>query len=315
MADETPPAAPPPDDPAPAEPIAPTPAQRDDAPLAPPGEAPHEEAVVTDATTSVDPAPADEGPAQTAPADEGPAPPALPEEGGPVEATAAQTAPSEPAAGEPPRRRSGRPRGGKSERRPRRERAEQGAPREKGPLPFAELREAAAALTEIFGARQALRDAFSVLGDKERTDLARLVDEDGEWRVRARNIAAGSLGAGRMGKALAAQQISMATVEDLWPLTLSKEEAADRLARVRNARRSDERRAQRSAERAQSSDRVSRAELAKAQDGRVGAQIRIVMPGEPRGERRRKDAPDQDKPRKGDEPNEGTNSVLDRLGY
>src|SRR5919108_213666 len=55
---------------------------------------------------------------------------------------------------------------------------------------------------------------------KERRDLSRLVADDGDWRVRARNIAAGSLGAGRVGKALAAQQISMARVEDLWPLTL-----------------------------------------------------------------------------------------------
>ncbi len=178
--------------------------------------------------------------------------------------------------------------------------------RERGPLPFAELQEAAGAISDLFGPRRALREAFSVLGDKERADLARLVAEDGDWRVRARNVSAGSLGAGRVGKALAAQQVSMARIEDLWALTLSREEAAARQARVRNARRRDERRAQRDTDRERSSDRVSRADLAKAQDGRVGATIRIVMPGEPGGGRRRKG--EEERP-------EGGSDVLDRLGY
>ena len=183
-----------------------------------------------------------------------------------------------------------RPRGQGKGRPPRRGRPDRGSrrPRERGPLPFGELREAASAVAELFGARRALREAFSVLGDKERADLARLVAEDGDWRARARNISAGSLGAGRVGKALAAQQVSMARL-DLWALTLSKEEAAARRARVRNAGRRDERRAQRDADRERSSDRVSRADLAKARDGRVGATIRIVMPGEPGGGRRRRD--------------------------
>jgi len=132
------------------------------------------------------------------------------------------------------------------------------------------------------------------------------VAEDGDWRVRARKIAAGSLGAGRVGKALAAQQVSMAAIEELWTLTLSKEEADDRRARVRNARRRDERRSQREADRERRTDRVSRADLAKAQDGRVGATIRIVMPGERGGGRRRRDEGDGE---------QGGSDVLDRLGY
>ena len=164
-------------------------------------------------------------------------------------------------------------------------------------------------MVELFGARQTLRDAFAALGEKERRDLSRLVAEDGDWRVRARNIAAGSLGAGRVGKALAAQQISMARVEDLWPLTLSREEAAERQSRVRSARQRDERRAQRDSEREQRSDRVSRADLEKAQDGRVGAQIRIVIGGQPRDRKRKGD----DAPK--DDPKPGGSDVLDRLGY
>jgi hypothetical protein len=112
-----------------------------------------------------------------------------------------------------------------------------------------------------------------------------------------------------VGKALAAQQISMSRVEDLWPLTLSREEAAERQSRVRSARQRDERRAKRDSEREQRSDRVSRADLEKAQDGRVGAQIRIVIGGQPRDRKRKgSDAPK-------DEPKPGGSDVLDRLGY
>ncbi len=179
--------------------------------------------------------------------------------------------------------------------------------REKGPLPFPELRAAAETMRDVLGQRRALRDAFTVLGDKERQDLSRLVSEDGDWRVRARNIAAGSLGAGRLGKAIAAQGISMANIEDLWNLTLSKEEAAERTARIRDAKRRDERRAKRHAERQQSSDRVSRAELEKAQDGRVGAQVRIVFENQ-KGGRRTKGDEEETRPK-------GGNDVLDRLGY
>jgi hypothetical protein len=220
------------------------------------------------------------------------------------------------AAGAKPDRGQGKPR----RDRPRRERGagkpgrDRGGPRQQqqrpsGPLPFQELRDAAAAVVDLFGARQTLRDAFAALGEKERRDLSRLVAEDGDWRVRARNIAAGSLGAGRVGKALAAQEISMARVEDLWPLTLSREEAAERQSRVRSARQRDERRSQRDAEREQRSDRVSRADLEKAQDGRVGAQIRIVIGGQPRDRKRKgEDAPKED-------PKPSGSDVLDRLGY
>jgi hypothetical protein len=223
----------------------------------------------------------------------------------------------QPPAADQPQRGQGkprrdRPRRDRGQRPPRRDRGGPRQPQQQraaGPLPFQELRDAATTLVDLFGARQALRDAFSALGDKERRDLSRLVAEDGDWRVRARNIAAGSLGAGRVGKALAAQQISMARVEDLWPLTLSKEEAAERQSRVRNARRRDERRAQRDAEREQRSDRVSRADLERAQDGRVGAQIRIVIGGEQRDRRRKRD---DDAPK--EDPKQGSD-LLDRLGY
>ena len=200
-----------------------------------------------------------------------------------------------------PRRDRGPRQGGRGGRPPQQQRAT-------GPLPFQELRDAASAVVDLFGARQALRDAFAALGEKERRDLSRLVAEDGDWRVRARNIAAGSLGAGRVGKALAAQQVSMARVEDLWPLTLSREEAAERQSRVRSARQRDERRAKRDSDREQRSDRVSRADLEKAQDGRVGAQIRIVIGGQPRDRKRKGEEAPKEEPKKGSD-------VLDRLGY
>ena len=201
------------------------------------------------------------------------------------------------------RRAPGRPAG--APRKPRRPRAPR-QPREKGPLPFAQLRAAAEGVTAAHGGRRALRDAFTVLGDKERADVARLVAEDGDWRVRSRNIAAGSLGAGRLGKAIAAQQISMAGVEDLWGIVLSKEEAAARQARVRDARQRDERRQRRQAERRNSGDRVSRDELAKAQDGRVGASVRIVF-DEPRDRKGKKG--------KGEPRPATTDDLLSRLGY
>src|SRR5262249_52588161 len=249
------------------------------APAAEEPPAPAEAEQPAEGAASEQPAPAAE---QVAPADaEQPADEAASEQ--PAEAPEEPAAaPHEPAAAaaEPqgPRgkpRRDGRRRdGGQGPRRDRGPRQPQ-QQRAAGPLPFQELRDAATSVVDLFGERQALRDGFSALGDKERRDLSRLVAEDGDWRGRARNIPAGWLGAGRVGKALAAQQISMARVEDLWALTLSKEEAAERQSRVRNARRRDERRAQRDAEREQRSDRVSRADLEKAQDGRVGAQIRI----------------------------------------
>jgi hypothetical protein len=264
--------------------------------------------------------PAAEQPAAAEPEQPAAEQPAAAEPEQPAAEQPAAAAPEQQPAGEGQQQRPqgkprrDRPRRDRGQRPPRRDRSGPRQPQQQratGPLPFQELRDAATTLVDLFGARQALRDAFSSLGDKERRDLARLVAEDGDWRVRARNIAAGSLGAGRVGKALAAQQISMARVEDLWPLTLSKEEAAERQSRVRSARQRDERRAKRDADREQRSDRVSRADLEKAQDGRVGAQIRIVIGGQGR-DRRREVGADKDAPK--DEQKPGSD-VLDRLGY
>jgi hypothetical protein len=278
---------------------------------------------------AAEPPPAAEQPAPEAvqPAPEAPAAAEQPAPEAPPSAAEQPSAEALPAGEQPPAdgEQQRAPGGGKGPRgqgkprrdRPRRDRGPRqpgrgGRPpqqqRATGPLPFQELRDAASAVVDLFGARQALRDAFAALGEKERRDLSRLVAEDGDWRVRARNIAAGSLGAGRVGKALAAQQISMARVEDLWPLTLSREEAAERQSRVRTARQRDERRAKRDSDREQRSDRVSRADLEKAQDGRVGAQIRIVIGGQPRDRKRKGEEPPKEEPKKGSD-------VLDRLGY
>jgi hypothetical protein len=101
----------------------------------------------------------------------------------------------------------------------------------------------------------------------------------------------------------------MAPNEDVWRVALTKEEADQRLARIRDARQRDERRAARDRERNERADRVSREDLAKARDGRVGAQIRIVQGGTGRDDRRR-EADDDKRPKRG-----GGSSVLDRLGY
>jgi hypothetical protein len=307
----------------PAPPTEPVPTLTDEAQTTPPEAEPEPPAPAEQPAAEEPPAAEPQAPAD---APSMPAPPAAdaePETASPPAAEQPAAEPEQPAAeGEqqpqqrPQGKKRDRPRrdrgqGGGGGGRPRRDRGPRQPQQQRasGPLPFQELRDAATAVIDLFGARQALRDAFAALGDKERRDLSRLVAEDGDWRVRARNIAAGSLGAGRVGKALAAQQISMARVEDLWPLTLSREEAAERQARVRNARRRDERRAQRDQEREQRSDRVSRADLEKAQDGRVGAQIRIVIGGQ--RDRRRKGEGDE-QPAK-DEPT--TADLLDRLGY
>jgi hypothetical protein len=227
----------------------------------------------------------------------------------PPAAEAPATAAEQPAAQQKPKRQR------KPRNRPPRAPREGGGggrsgPRERGPLPFDELRAAATTTVSLFGGKQALKDAFGVLGDKERKDLSKLVSEDADWRKRARAIAAGSLGAGRVGKALAAQQISMAQIEELWSLTLSKEEADTRLARIRDSKRRDEQRAQRQKDRENSSERVSRADLKKAQDGRVGAQIRIVIGGVEQGGKPRREERDKDP-----EPQKKGSNVLDRLGY
>jgi hypothetical protein len=179
--------------------------------------------------------------------------------------------------------------------------------REKGPLPFNELREAAKAIMDTAGKRNALRDAFGQLAPKERTQISELVANDGDFRVRARSISAGSLSAGKLGKALAAQQVAIADVEDLWTFTLSKEDAAARQGRIRDAKRRDDDRAKRQAERRNSTDRISKEDMAKARDGSVGAQVRIVVAGE-NDRDRKKSKKDKKKPG-------GGSSVLDRLGY
>ncbi|MCW3048461.1 MAG: hypothetical protein JWO74_2745 [Solirubrobacterales bacterium] len=265
-----------------------------------------------------DPAPAEAVPELTSepavpePAAEQPAS-AEPElaEAAPAESVPAgeQAAPPSGEVGDKPKRKRARSRKPKREgdRRPPRQARQ--PRRQAGPLPINELRAAAQSIMEQQGSRRAVRDAFSVLADRERKEISQLVSDDGEWRIRARNISAGSLGAGRVGKALAAQQVSMASPEDIWPVTLSKEEAADRQSRVRSARQRDERRAQRDADRENRADRVSRADLAKAQDGRVGAQIRFVIE-EPKGKRKKDKSEGTEEP----EQRRGS-SVLDRLGY
>lgn len=195
-------------------------------------------------------------------------------------------------------------------------------PREKGPLPFDELREAARTIVEIHGKRTALKDAFGALAQKERDQLSEIVASDGDFRVRARAISAGSLSAGKIGKALAAQQIAIADVQDLWALTLSKEDAAERQSYIRNAKRRDEERAKKQAERRNSADRISKEDMHKARDGHVTASIRMdpailaafggggadteatpVPEAAPATE-----VPKKDKKKQG-------SSVLDRLGY
>ncbi|MCW3017318.1 MAG: hypothetical protein JWO02_4410, partial [Solirubrobacterales bacterium] len=194
-------------------------------------------------------------------------------------------------------------------------------PREKGPLPFDELRDAARTIVEIHGKRQALKDAFGALAPKERDQLSEIVAADGDFRVRARAISAGSLSAGKIGKALAAQQIAIAEVQDLWTLTLSKEDAAARQSWVRNAKRRDEDRAKRQKERANRDDRISKEDMAKARDGHVSAQVRMdpailaafgggapaAPAGEEAAERKNTDKKAKKQPQK--------SSVLDRLGY
>lgn len=204
-----------------------------------------------------------------------------------------------------PRGPKGPSRGGHSRGGPSRGGQQRGRSRE--PLPFDELRAAAQCVTDLEGSRKALRDAFGELAPKERNDISRLVSDDADFRQRARSISAGSLAARKIGKALAAQQVAIASLEDLWAVTLSKEEAAERLSRIRAAKNRDRERAKRNEERANRSDRVSREDLAKAQDGRVGAQIRFVIEGEK----------DEKRDRKGKKKKQPAtaNDLLDKLGY
>ena len=243
-----------------------------------------------------DPAPQEEAPAEAAP-EAAPEAPAEPEA---EPAPAAEAAPEEPAP-------AAEGKGGKPKRKRQRSRRPvvPNLPKTRAPLPIDELRDASRSTLELFGPQQAVKDSFSVLGAKERQDISALVAQDEDHRPRARNIANGSLGAGRIDKAMAATILSMVRQEDLWAATLDKELAAQKLGRIREAKQRDKQRADRAKERANRSDRVSREDLKAAQDGRVGATIRFVTDDEPR-ERRKKPEPPK-KPAK--------SGVLDKLGY
>jgi len=215
-------------------------------------------------------------------------------------AAAEQTEPAEPQAEDRPATKPAPKRRRQRSRRP----AAPNLPKTRAPLPIDELRDASRSTLELFGPQQAVKDSFSVLGAKERQDISALIAQDEDHRPRARNIANGSLGAGRIDKAMAATILSMVRQEDLWTATLDKELAAQKLGRIREAKQRDKQRADRAKERANRSDRVSREDLKAAQDGRVGATIRFVTDDEPRERRKKPEAP---KPAK--------SGVLDKLGY
>lgn len=264
---------------APPEPVVETPAQ-------PVAEAPAE------AAASEAPAPADATPAaEGEPAPEAPA--------------AAEAAADKPKRKRPPRRRSGRSgaasAGAPSGPRPAPARV---LPKTRAQLPIDDLRDASRAMLDVIGPRQAARDAFSVLGPRERQDINKLIADEDDHRPRARNIANGSLGAGRIDKAMAATILSMAPLEELWVVALDKEQAAQKLGRIREAKQREEQHAKRKAERANRADRISREDLAKATDGSVGAKVRIVMGEEKRERSKKKKAEDKK-----------SSSVLDKLGY
>ena len=131
-------------------------------------------------------------------------------------------------------------------------------PKTRGQLPIEELRAASKATIDLFGAQQAIRASFAVLATKERQDISALIAADDDHRTRARNVANGSLGAGRIDKAMAATIVAMAPAEDLWIVTLDKEQASQRLGRVRAAKQRDRERDEKKKERKNSSERVSR---------------------------------------------------------
>lgn len=189
--------------------------------------------------------------------------------------------------------------------RPRRPNVPRDLPRSRAPLPLDELRDASRATLDLFG-REGIREAFLILAPRERNDISDLIARDQDHRPRTRNIANGSLGAGRIDKAMSATIISMARVEDLWAITLDKESADRKLSRVRNAKQRDKQKADRAKERANRTDRVSREDLEKARDGSVGATIRIVTDES----RERRPAESE-----GAADESSRESLLDRLGY
>jgi len=273
--------------------------------------------------------PTAEGPAQPqTPADRQPDPPAQVEAAEPAQpaadadAPSAETPPAEPehavdppvAAEVPPaaepdaqpaEKKPGKPRR-KREKRPRRPNVPKDLPRgPRAPLPLDELRDASRATLDLFG-QSGIREAFLILAPRERQDISALIAQDEDHRPRARNIANGSIGAGRIDKAMSATIISMAKIEDLWSITLDKETAAEKSGRIRAAKQRDKQKAERAKERANRSDRVSREDMEKARDGSVGATIRIVT-DEKRERRPKGEPPAEQKPQR--------ESVLDKLGY
>jgi len=215
-------------------------------------------------------------------------------------------APPAPEAGAPPaEQKPGKPKR-KREKRPRRPNIPKDLPRgPRAPLPLDELRDASRATLDLFG-QSGIREAFLILAPRERQDISALIAQDEDHRPRARNIANGSIGAGRIDKAMSATIISMAKIEDLWSITLDKETAAEKSGRIRAAKQRDKQKADRAKERANRSDRVSREDMEKARDGSVGATIRIVT-DEKRERRPKGEPPAEQKPQR--------ESVLDKLGY
>jgi|GEM_PF-1464723 len=250
-----------------------------------------------EAAAEAEPAPADhEEPAATEPAAAAEAVVATETEANGEDDATAETPAAKPKSKPKKPKGKGKPRG----KRP------PPPPKTRGQLPIEELRAASKATIDLFGAQQAIRASFAVLATKERQDISALIAADDDHRTRARNVANGSLGAGRIDKAMAATIVAMAPAEDLWIVTLDKEQAAQRLGRVRAAKQRDRERDEKKKERKNSSERVSRDQLKAAQDGKVGATIRFVT-DEDRRERRSKD--DEKKAAK------KSGSVLDELGY
>ena len=221
---------------------------------------------------------------------------APPEAAQPVAEAAAETG----AGGGKPGRKGGKGRKGKGRRKPPE------LPRSRADLPIDDLRDASRATIDLFGADRAVRESFSILAPRERSDISALVAADEDARPRARNIANGSLGAGRIDKAMAATIISMAPQQALWTVALDREQAAQRLGRVRAAKQRDRQRSERAKERRRAGDKVSREQLKAAQDGSVGATIRFVTEEDRRKDRKAAKQPEKPK---------GGSSVLDELGY
>ncbi len=271
-----------------------------DAPSQDPTEAGPAEPSVEAPPAPVEDAPVPEAAPAATPVAEAPAEPAS-------EAPAEQPATQPPAAEQPAAEQKVAKPKPKRKRPPRSRKPNipKDLPKSRAPLPLDELRDASRATLDLFG-REGIREAFLILAPRERQDISALIAGDEDHRPRTRNIANGSLGAGRIDKAMSATIISMAKVEDLWAITLDKESAAAKSGRIRAAKQRDKEKADRAKERANRADRVSREDMAKARDGSVGATIRIVT-DEKRDRRKKGDQPPAEEPKR--------ESVLDKLGY